>query len=1008
MAATTTGSDANLMNPMIHSTIPLALALAGTLAAAPAATRPSSIREIVTPTAASPLEILSAREIRRYLYLRTGKLIPIHSSPDNRVSDGDIVIERKDEFAASADQLGLDHDVQALGSDSYLVQTVPIPAGRAVLLIGGDDAGVLYGAYHFVERLGVGFSLSGDSIPDAKIAAVLPELSDTGKPLFSIRGIQPFHDFPEGPDWWDLDDYKAILDRLPRLGMNFIGLHTYPEGGVGPEPTVWIGPREDVGPDGTVRSSYPSSWANTLRDMWGYRPKKTGSFAFGADQLFDRDAYGPEVMDGNCPRPTTAEAANDLFNRAGSMFKAAFSYAHSLGVKTCVGTETPLVVPSAVRDRLKAGGTAAESREALYEGIFDRIAHAYPIDYYWLWTPEGWTWSGASDSEVNATSDDLKAAVAAAEAVKAPFQLATCGWVLGPPQDRALFDTMLPRTMPMSCINRQVGRDPVDPSFQRITDRPLWAIPWLEDDPSLTSPQLWAGRMRKDAADALRYGCTGLMGIHWRTRILDPNVTALARAAWNQDGWRESPSAAAAAASRAEGPVGGQFAAFPDHTITGTADPALYQTVRYDVSSYRFALPAGHYSVTLKLCEPFYQAAGKRVFSVALQGKEVIHSLDLFAKVGQNQAVDESFPDVEVGKNGLDIDFIPVVEFPCIAAIDIEGPGGVRKVDCGGPAYKDYAADWPASTEHGEPAGRFAPIGDFYEDWASQRFGPAVGQEAGRIFEKIDGRLPIPVTWTDGPGGVTPDSRAWPDVQKEFAFVEALEGLRPKITGAGERDRFDYWLNQFRYMKSIARLRCAWGQYDALLKDVTALKGQNARPAESPIPLRRSLIQCAAEVYGYLLATVSTPGELGTVANWEEHILPAVVDGPGTALAKLLGKELPADCQPSFIYAGPTRVIVPTLRSAVLPGEPLDLKVLVLSAGPVRGATLLWRPLGIGRFEAIPLTHVARGVYRVTIPPAAPGVEVLEYSISVTDSKGQIVRFPITAPAINDTVVVAG
>ena len=27
-------------------------------------------------------------------------------------------------------------------------------------------------------------------------------------------------------------------------------------------------------------------------------------------------------------------------------------------------------------------------------------------------------------------------------------------------------------------------------------------------------PQLWVGRIRQDAADAAKYGCTGLMGIH--------------------------------------------------------------------------------------------------------------------------------------------------------------------------------------------------------------------------------------------------------------------------------------------------------------------------------------------------------------------------------------------------------------------------------------------------------------------------------------------------------------
>ena len=177
--------------------------------------------------------------------------------------------------------------------------------------------------------------------------------------------------------------------------------------------------------------------------------------------------------------------------------------------------------------------------QELYEGMFRRAADTTPIDYYWFWTPEGWTWSGNTDEQMQATLSDFQAALAAKEKTGAQFELATCGWVLGPLNDRAFFDNSLPKTMPMSCINRGVGSVPVDRAFARVTGRPLWAIPWMEDDPALTSPQLWVGRMRCDAADALRYGCTGLLGIHWRTRILGPNIAALAHAAWDQKSWIE-------------------------------------------------------------------------------------------------------------------------------------------------------------------------------------------------------------------------------------------------------------------------------------------------------------------------------------------------------------------------------------------------------------------------------------------------------------------------------------
>ena len=314
--------------------------------------------------------------------------------------------------------------------------------------------------------------------------------------------------------------------------MNFIGLHNYPEGNVGPEPGVWIGPPADLGPRGQVKSSYPSQWANTARkDMWGYAAMKTSDFSSGAGQLFESDDFGPALT----PDP------NSLFNQAGEMLHAAFAEARSLGVKTCIGTETPLTIPKLVQDRLKAQGKdpkdLAVVRE-LYEGMFRRIAALYPVDYYWLWTPETWTWGGNKPEQFQATVNDIQAALDALKNIGHPFALATSGWVLGPQNDRAALDRVLPKDVPISCINRQVGHSPDERGFANITGRPKWVIPWIENDPNLTAPQPWAGRMRYDAVDARRLGCTGLLGIHWRTKILAPNVAALADAAWINPGCR--------------------------------------------------------------------------------------------------------------------------------------------------------------------------------------------------------------------------------------------------------------------------------------------------------------------------------------------------------------------------------------------------------------------------------------------------------------------------------------
>ena len=328
------------------------------------------------------------------------------------------------------------------------------------------------------------------------------------------------------------------------------------------------------------------------------------------------------------------EDCNAVFDRMGGLLHDAFTFAHRLGVKTCIGTETPLTIPDAVKQRLrKEGKNPADPAvvQEVYEGMFQRIARTHPLDYYWFWTPEGWTWSGCSEAQIKATQSDLRAAMAAAEKLKAPFTLATCGWVLGTAADASLFDNTLPKDMPMSCISRTVGNAPVEPGFRQVEGRPKWSIPWLEDDPGMTMPQLWAGRMRRDAADSLAYGCTGLMGIHWRTRILAPNVSALAQAAWDQTGWNseyqpeaQARAAAGTTAAATEGPDGGAVAAFPGSTMAGTDDPTLYRTVRYNMRNYRLNVPDGTYTVTLKFCEPAYHEKQKRVFGVKVQGRLLV------------------------------------------------------------------------------------------------------------------------------------------------------------------------------------------------------------------------------------------------------------------------------------------------------------------------------------------------------------------------------------------------
>lgn len=495
----------------------------------------SKVPVIMHDKTAKGTTLLAVKELQRYIYVRTGELPSIKSSFEQRTHA--ILIGTITQFGKT--YKGIDTTLQG---DAYQLLSI----GNNLLIIGATEIATLYGAYKFLESTGIGFTINEDIIPDEKLVSInLSGFNKIYKPAFALRGIQPFHDFPEGPDWWNEEDYKAIITQLPKMGMNFIGFHTYPyravfHGWSKAEPIVWIGTKDQFDPkNGNVSAAYPVLHSNTNDSTWNYYPKKTSDFSFGAAQLFETDNYGADYMKNVSKWPHTTQENIDIFNKVGQLLNRTFTLARDLGVKTCIGTETPLTIPGDVKKVLRADKKDTRSdvvKQELYEAIFSRIKATHPLDYYWLWTNEGWTWDqGESVEEVNETSKDLKNAVAAAKNINAPFTLGTCGWVLGPSRNRAEFDEMLPKEMPFGVINRLQGYTVVEPAFANIKGRPKWEITWLEDDPALITPQFWAGRTRKDAQDAYKYGCTGLMGIHWRTKGLSPAFMALAKAGWEAD-----------------------------------------------------------------------------------------------------------------------------------------------------------------------------------------------------------------------------------------------------------------------------------------------------------------------------------------------------------------------------------------------------------------------------------------------------------------------------------------
>ncbi len=111
----------------------------------------------------------------------------------------------------------------------------------------------------------------------------------------------------------------------------------------------------------------------------------------------------------------------------------------------------------------------------------------------------------------------------------------------------------------------------------------------------------------------------------------------------------------------------------PEVGITGTDIPRIYETERYSMESYKFAVPNGKYTVRLHFAETFegIMGPGERVFSVSVPGREVLRDLDLYKTVGFVRPLVKEYKGVSVETGQLVIGFTPNVENPQICGIEI-------------------------------------------------------------------------------------------------------------------------------------------------------------------------------------------------------------------------------------------------------------------------------------------------------------------------------------------------
>ena len=286
---------------------------------------------IVVGDSASPSDHFVAGELAKYLEILSGAKLDI-------VSPRQLIGQEKGRSLLLVGGPGTNELVrQAAGSrqvnfeglkpEGYILRRVKLE-GRSALIVGGnDEAGTLYAAYDFLERLGFVFLLTKDILPEKRAEVALPSLDDRVEPAFRRRGVHIDNVYPS-QTLWSLDDYRKIIDQMAKMRLNYLQVFWFPDT---PFLTYeYRGEKNGLG-DVTAKESGYLLWR-----------RQQGSFLV-KDMTVGRELYKhPRIAPAELQDVETPEQA---FQKAQDLLRAVIAYASQRQIKTWLAID-PVSVPA--------------------------------------------------------------------------------------------------------------------------------------------------------------------------------------------------------------------------------------------------------------------------------------------------------------------------------------------------------------------------------------------------------------------------------------------------------------------------------------------------------------------------------------------------------------------------------------------------------------------------------------------------------------------------------------
>ncbi len=402
-----------------------------------------------------------------------------------------------------------------------------------IRLTGATPQAVLYAVFDFLERQGAFFGLEGDLYPLEPARALnFPAQHQPwqAQPRFNTRGLLPWPDFLNCISVFNIEEHRTYLEAMLRMRFNTLGIHVYSGAGQWTESFLSF---EYAG------AGHLAFTDTSATNRWGYLPERTSRYGMGAADFFASEVFGSEAT-------TKATSCWEAEEFAQQLWGEAFRYAQKLGIRTGVGFE-PYQIPDEIFRAAppearylpanpKTPGPRIDPESVAARDILEtrlaRLLEVYPtVDYVWLWEDEQMNWASQTEN-VPLSLTPFQQAHNFLKRHAPEKRLVISGWG-GVVRHFAYFHKHLPEDIIFTSLSDNLGWDPVNEEFGKLEGRERWPIPWLEDDPAIWLPQFHVHRAAEDIDRAEKFGCQGLLGIHWRHRMMDSDAGFQARRSWD-------------------------------------------------------------------------------------------------------------------------------------------------------------------------------------------------------------------------------------------------------------------------------------------------------------------------------------------------------------------------------------------------------------------------------------------------------------------------------------------